>query len=76
MVQSADWVMVGWGTNIGLAGDPKGEGRVSTLIPLMHDEPLLCVGMTKDGHPKHPLRVAADTAPEVWTKDPRLAGSC
>lgn len=35
--------------------------RRTRLRAILHPTPLVCLGMTKTGHPKHPLRIAQST---------------
>jgi hypothetical protein len=50
-------VVAGWGTNAG----PARVGRALALLPRLH-----ALGVTKDGHPRHPLYVPADAPLIVW----------
>ena len=49
----AERVVVAWGTKGGLLGRDQ---YVLSLFPGAH-----CLGVTKDGYPKHPLYLASDT---------------
>ncbi len=66
----ADVTIAAWGTH----GAHLGQGpKVATLLRgkghVMHH-----LGLTKDGHPRHPLYVAYSEVPQLWdqTDDPRL----
>jgi hypothetical protein len=50
-------VVAGWGTN----ADPARVARALQLLPRLH-----ALGMTKDGHPRHPLYVRADAPLIEW----------
>ena len=52
-VNDAQLVVVAWGTQGGYLGRDK-EVRKMLTMPM-------CLGFTKDGHPKHPLYVHGDT---------------
>ena len=51
-------VVAGWGTN----ADPARVAQVLALLPQLH-----ALGVTKGGHPRHPLYVRADAPLIVWT---------
>lgn len=53
-------VVAAWGVN----GDPA---RVAAVLTLPHADRLMCVGTTKDGHPRHPLYVLGSATPIPWT---------
>jgi hypothetical protein len=50
-------VVAGWGTN----ADPDRVARVRALLPRLH-----ALGVTKDGHPRHPLYVRTDAPLIEW----------
>jgi hypothetical protein len=50
-------VVAGWGTN----ADPARVARALALLPQLH-----ALGVTKDGHPRHPLYLDADTPLIEW----------
>ena len=50
-------VVAGWGTN----ASPKRVAQARAFLP-----PLQALGVTKDGHPRHPLYVRADTPLVGW----------
>ena len=50
-------VVAGWGTN----ADPARVTRALALLPRLH-----ALGVTKDGHPRHPLYVPADAPLIEW----------
>ena len=58
LARSADLVVVGWGTNAKL------NDRHTHLSELLREvcEPM-CLGLTKDGYPKHPLYLRKDLRP-------------
>jgi hypothetical protein len=51
-------VVAGWGTN----ADPARVTQALALLPRLH-----ALGVTKDGHPRHPLYVRADAPLIEWT---------
>lgn len=40
--------------------------RIATMRGILLDQPLLCLGKTKDGAPRHPSRLAYSTPLEAW----------
>lgn len=59
----ADQVLCGWGMHGGLM--KQGE-RVAALLRST-GKPLLHLGLTKVGHPRHPLYIGYAVRPQVWT---------
>ena len=58
LARSADLVVVGWGTHARL------NARHDQVIELLSDVcELTCLGVTKDGYPKHPLYLRKDLRP-------------
>lgn len=57
--RNADLVIAGWGAF------PKAKERAKEVLNIFRDCAIKvhCLGTTKDGHPKHPLYLAADTRP-------------
>lgn len=60
---SADQIICAWGTHgAHLDRGPAVEALLrGTARPLFH------LGLTKDGHPKHPLYIGYATQPEAWS---------
>ena len=56
--RAVERVVVAWGTKGTLLGRDK---RVASLLPHSH-----CLGVTKSGHPKHPLYLAAKTSARLF----------
>lgn len=56
----AERIVACWGTH----GDHRGRER--TVRELLGHFDLWCLGKNNDGSPKHPLYLAATTAPEIW----------
>ncbi|MCP4804308.1 MAG: DUF1643 domain-containing protein [Proteobacteria bacterium] len=56
---AAEHVVVAWGVH----GAWRGRDRT---VARMLDRPLLCLGTTRDGHPRHPLYVRADQPLVAW----------
>jgi hypothetical protein len=60
----------GWADNILCAWGVHGAylGRVNEVAQMLseHEAPLLCLGQTKDRHPRHPLYVSYLQAPVPW----------
>ncbi len=58
----ADLVLVGWGVHgEHLQRGPEVEALLRDAGAELH-----CLGMSKAGHPRHPLYIAYATAPQVW----------
>lgn len=55
-------VIAGWGTH----GEHRGRGRQVRTFLADNGIKLHHLGLTKDGHPKHPLYLKADTEPTEW----------
>ncbi|GAA3549797.1 DUF1643 domain-containing protein [Microlunatus spumicola] len=52
-------VVLGWGVQ-------RSATRVATVLGLLGDGPRHCLGRTRDGHPRHPLYVSAQTGLSPW----------
>lgn len=62
----ADYVVVATGGNTIL----RSEARVAHVLGMVPQAtPMYCLGRTKDGHPKHPCRLAYATPREPFTPD-------
>lgn len=54
-------IIAAWGVNCPI----EREKEVCKII----DRPIHCLGLTKDGRPRHPLYVKADTQPQLFWPD-------
>ncbi len=59
----ADQVIAAWGTH----GAYLDRGAQVTELLRDCGKPLLHLGLSKQGHPKHPLYIAYTQQPEIWT---------
>lgn len=58
----ADTVICAWGTH----GAHRGQGARVAAALRSSGEPLYHLGLSKAGHPKHPLYIAYSQQPELW----------
>lgn len=58
----ADMVICAWGTN----GEHLNRGPQIEALMRATEKPLYHLGLSKAGHPKHPLYIAYSQQPEVW----------
>lgn len=67
VMKCTDFVVAGWGAQ-------APELRVREVLDLAKAQgrTLYCLGTTASGQPRHPLRLANNTQPEVWTRDASL----
>ncbi|EEE39025.1 hypothetical protein RKLH11_2871 [Rhodobacteraceae bacterium KLH11] len=61
-VEWADQVIAAWGTH----GTHLDRGPAVETLLRGTGRPLFHLGLTKDGHPKHPLYIAYTQQPELW----------
>lgn len=59
----AGLVVAAWGS---AGGWPGLAARIAALLPLLPPQ-VHVLGLTRAGHPRHPLYVRADTAPRAWS---------
>ena len=64
-VQLADQVLCGWGTH---GTHQNAHEKIMAWLPQHTD--LYCLGLTKDGLPKHPLYLRRDLRPKSFAKWP------
>lgn len=62
--QEADRVVVAWG---GFSGCGI-TARAREVCGLLGEAPALCLGVTKDGQPRHPLMLPYATSTEPWVR--------
>ena len=65
ILDGADWadtVVCAWGTH----GAHKGRGAEVEALLRASGKPLYHLGISKEGHPKHPLYIAYAHQPETW----------
>ncbi len=60
--QWADQVIAAWGTH----GAHRDRGPAVEALLRDTGQPLFHLGLTKGGHPKHPLYIAYTQQPELW----------
>ena len=61
-IRDGDQIICAWGAH----GDHLDRGKqVKTLLRAV-GKPLYSLGVTKSGHPKHPLYIGYDRQPELW----------
>lgn len=60
--QWADMTLAAWGSH----GDHLGRGAQVQKILKETQKPIYHLGLTKAGHPKHPLYIGYATQPELW----------
>jgi len=60
--QWADTVVAAWGTH----GAHLGRGAAVAKLLHQSGRPLYTLGLTKDGHPKHPLYISYSQQPQLW----------
>lgn len=53
-------VVVAWGVQ-------RDAARVRTVFDLLGDRPTVCLGVTRGGHPRHPLYVPGSTRLRPWS---------
>jgi len=58
----ADEVLCAWGAH----GDHLDRGRAVEALLRSTGQPLVHLGLTKAGHPRHPLYIGYATRPESW----------
>jgi hypothetical protein len=61
-------LVLAWGTHGSLHGRDQ---EVLDLLGRGRRKPLLCLGTTRDGHPRHPLYLPRDTRPQPMPGGPR-----
>ena len=60
----ADEVLCAWGNH----GAHRGQGQSVLELLLASSKPLLALGMTGSGHPRHPLYVPYRSQPRPWSE--------
>ncbi|WP_322895025.1 MULTISPECIES: DUF1643 domain-containing protein [unclassified Yoonia] len=66
LIAAADWadqIIAAWGTH----GAHLGRGPQVAEFLRRTETPLLTLGLTKDGHPRHPLYLSYAQQPERWS---------
>ena len=58
----ADHILCAWGAH----GDHRGQGQRIAYVLAACGTPLFALGLTKAGHPRHPLYVSYDTPLAPW----------
>lgn len=66
-VNWADQVIAGWGTH----GEHLNRGPKVADLLFQTGQDIYHLGLTKAGHPKHPLYIAYAQQPELWRPDGR-----
>ena len=59
----ADDILAAWGVH----GAHQERGPATEVLLRATGKPLMTLGLTKDGHPRHPLYVGYATRPTLWT---------
>lgn len=65
IAESAGWadrIVCAWGTH----GAHLGRGAAVEALLRRTGRPLFHLGLSKDGHPKHPLYIGYERQPEAW----------
>ena len=63
-IRDGDKIVCAWGAH----GDHLGRGAMVADLLFSTQRPLFHLGMTKAGHPKHPLYIGYDQQPQLWSR--------
>lgn len=66
MMNEADLLIVGWGPMSKLHPGLRGRWKDVVKLAAAENKTLYCLGTAKDGHPRHPLMLAADAPLIKW----------
>jgi hypothetical protein len=69
LLQAADWadqIIAAWGTH----GEHRARGPEVEALLRSHGHTLHQLGLSKAGHPKHPLYIAYAQQPAIWVAAP------
>lgn len=61
-IRPGDQIICAWGAH----GDHLDRGNTVKTLLRNTGKPLFTLGLTKSGHPKHPLYIGYDQQPSVW----------
>lgn len=64
MARQVDRIVVAWGAH----AVPERVQRVGRLLAGVHSEPLLALGLTVSGQPRHPLYLPRDAQLQPWPR--------
>lgn len=65
-MKQADLVLACWGPMSKLPEALRGQWKTVVKLADARGLTLYCLGTAQDGHPRHPLMLAADTKLEIW----------
>jgi hypothetical protein len=65
--QESVYIILGWGSNVPACSSFH-YSHVRTVLDALGHKPVMCLGTTKSGAPKHPLYVAGSTPPRPWVR--------
>ncbi len=67
IMHASERIIVAWGASVKVP--PRLRDRYKMVVDLAAEIgcPLFCLGTAQDGHPRHPLMLAADAAIEPWS---------
>ena len=66
IVSEAELVIVAWGSLAKLPSGLRDEWRNICTVANDAGKTLMCLGRTKDGHPRHPLMLSYGSRPIAW----------
>lgn len=67
MAERSALVIAAWGANKATRVYPRRVDRVLAILHMANDN-VAHLGLTKDGHPRHPLYVPGATTPQEWAR--------
>ncbi|MGI3169508.1 DUF1643 domain-containing protein [Pseudooceanicola sp. C21-150M6] len=74
LLRAADWadrVIAAWGVH----GAHRGRGAEVAALLRQSGKPLFHLGLSRDGHPRHPLYIGYGVRPVAWASDGALTGA-
>lgn len=63
-IRDGDAIICAWGAH----GDHLSRGAMVADLLFATQRPLFHLGLTKAGHPKHPLYIGYDQQPQLWSR--------
>jgi hypothetical protein len=66
LMPEADLIVAAWGARPNRGRYVYRERMI--LVGPLYDREIYCLGLTKDGHPRHPLRLRGDLDPQLYKR--------